>query len=510
MSARPEYLLPARSSPVAARARVFPSRYHVGLVAVLGAVFLVALAPKLDTDLWWHLKDGATIAARHVVPTRDYLSFTAAGHPWTDHEWLSDLFLYGCYRLAGLWGTIVAFALIICATFALVYRRMELTGANRLLCLFVLAAAFVASSSTWGARPQMITLLFLAVFCLTLDRWLASRDRRLLAVFPLVTLLWTNLHGGWILGVVVLVITLAGESVNRATRRSDALSRRDLKALALTIALTIAATLVNPAGLHEVLYPLAWILPSPWSNVLTEWVSSDFHQPVTMVFEAMLLLLIAAGLIARPRLNWTHLFLILVFTHLALSQSRNVAVWAIVISPLLARYGQEAIAVLFPGEQRGSGSFSLRPRTESLMNVALLLATCTLYAAEAFHFVNPQGLKRDEVSQFPAGAVSYMSTHRLPSRTFAAYAWGGYLLWRLYPHYRDFIDGRANTLFADGVLRDYLTASTAAPGWRSVLDGYRIGSVLIPPGLPLAQALHEDHGWSEAYHDGTAVLYVRR
>lgn len=489
---------------------IIPSRYHVGLATVLGAVFLIALAPKLDTDLWWHLKDGAYISAYHAVPTHDYLSFTFAGHAWTDHEWLSDLILYGCYRIAGLWGTIVLFAGVICATFAFVYRRMVALRANRMLALFVLVGAFIASSATWGARPQMVTLLFLAVYALTLERWIVSRDRRFLVIFPSIMILWSNLHGGWVLGVALLAITLLGEWLNCITRHESRLSTGDLKALLLTVVATLAATLLNPAGLRAVLYPLVWIFPSAYSNVLSEWVSSDFHQPVTMVFEAMLLLLTCSVFVARPKLNWTHLLLILAFTHLALSQSRNVAVWAVVVGPLVALYLQQAISSRARIAVHSQQSRRLSPGRERILNTSLLVLTGVLYVVETFHFVNAQALKNDEFAQFPAGAVQYMKRHRLPPNTFSSYAWGGYIVWKLYPRYRDFIDGRANTLFDDRILHAYLTAYTAAPGWTSVLRKYDVQNVLINPGAPLSQALAENHSWRRVYHDQTSTLYTRR
>lgn len=502
----------ARRSAAPRPRAVTPSRYQVGLITVLGAIFLVGLAPKLDTDLWWHLQDGAYIASHHAIATRDYLSFTFAGRPWTDHEWLSDLLLYGCYRVAGLWGTIVVFAAIICAAFGLVYARMAQAGVNRILALFVLCGAFIASSSTWGARPQMITLLFLAVYGLVLERWLRTRDRRLLLVFPPVMILWTNLHGGWVLGLVMLGLTFAGEGLNRVRRHEGALSAVDLRMLGFAILATVAATLLNPHGLSEVLYPLVWIFPSAYSNVLSEWVSSDFHQPVTMVFEAMLLLLIASFFVARPRLNWTHLLFVLAFTHLALSQSRNVSVWTIVITPLVAIYLQQAIRSARKPDHPAPDSVKplLRPSRERALNITLLVLAMALYLTEALHFVNGSSLRADEAANFPQAAVGYMQTHRLASRTFANYAWGGYLLWKVYPRYRDFIDGRANTLFDATILHDYLVAYNAGPGWDGVLHRYRVQNVLVPPGAPLAQVLAENHGWRLRYHDATADLFTLR
>lgn len=489
---------------------VFPSRYQVGLAAVLGAVLLIGLAPKLDTDLWWHLKDGAYIWAHHSIPAHDFYSFTYAGHAWTDHEWLTELLLYGLYSAAGLWGTIVAFAIVICVTYGLVFLRMADSGINRFLALFVLVFAFVSASATWGARPQMLSLLFLAVYGLVVDRFIRTRDRRLLIALPVLMLFWTNLHGGWILGLVVLFISLIGEALNRRRGHEGALEAADLKALTVAVLLTVAATFLNPYGIQQVLYPLVWIFPTAYSNVLNEWVSSDFHQPVFMVFEAMLLLLIVTMYVGRARLNWTHLLMILAFTHLALSQSRNVAVWSVVVSPLLAYYIHGALFGEYRGDstRRGRGIFSRR--TERLLNTSLLVLVCLLFPLEAFHFVNQKALRSNEVSTFPSGAMTYMQSHRLPPRTYASYAWGGYVLWRGYPRYRDFIDGRANTLFGTRILNDYLASYSAAASWSSILDRYRVQNVLVDPQAPLAQVLALNSHWRRAYSDATAVLYTRR
>jgi hypothetical protein len=496
---------------VAGERSVFPSRYTVGLIVVLGAVLLVALAPRQDTDLWWHLKDGAYIWAHHSVPTADFYTFTFAGHAWVDHEWLSELLLYGAYTLGGHWGPIVLFALIICGTFGLVYARMVTFGVNRILALFVLAAAFVASSPTWGARPQMLTLFFLAVYGVLVERYLQSRDRRFLYALPPLMIVWTNLHGGWVLGFVLLVVTLVGEVANRAFGAENPLAPTELRALAAATGFTLVATFLNPNGAAEVLYPLVWIIPTPYANVLNEWVSPDFHQPAFMVFDAMLLALIAALFVSRARVNWTHLLIAVIFTHLALSESRNVAVWSIVVSPVLALAVQKAIDTIRPESgavQLGRGGVPLR--TQRILNWALLLLVLLLYPVEASKFIGGNALTRDERTQFPQGATAYLERHVLPRNTFANYAWGGYLIWRLYPRYRDFIDGRANTLFNVPLLNDYLTASGAGGGWQGVLDRHHVSTVMISPGSPLSEVLTENRGWRVVYHDVTSVIFVRQ
>jgi hypothetical protein len=250
--------------------------------------------------------------------------------------------------------------------------------------------------------------------------------------------------------------------------------------------------------------------------VLSEWVSVDFHQPVFMVFEGMILVLIASFFLARKQLNWTHLLLILAFTHLALSQSRNVAIWSIAISPLLAFYLQAAILSWRPAAQPDETESPSRARPllsrgrERTLNLALLVLALLLYTVEAAHFVSAQALRRDERSSFPAAALSYMNRHTLPGRTYADYAWGGYVLWKGYPRYRDFIDGRANTLFDTRILSAYLDIYTAAPDWQQRLSAYRIDNVLVDPGSPIAQILALNAQWKRVFKDSTAVLYTRQ
>jgi hypothetical protein len=487
--------------------RPFPSRTDVGAIVILGAIFLIALAPKLDTDLWWHLWDGRYILDHHAVPTADFLSFTAAGDAWTDHEWLAEIFLYGLYQLGGLWGTIIGFAVVILATFILVYVRMLRGGVTPFLAMFVLLFAFVSSSSTWAARPQMLTLLFLAAFALLLDVYMRNPAPRLAVLFPLLMVLWANLHGGWVLGIVLMGVTVVGEWLNLVTHRPGAMDGVAIRNLAISGVVTLAATVLTPNGVAGLLYPLVWITPGPFANVLTEWVSVDFHQFVYMVFEAMLLIMLAALFLSRRAINWTWLLLILTFTYLALSETRNVAVWSVVVSPVLAFFLQGVLEDYFP--RRDARPRSLRPGRERAINVALLVLVAIIFPVELLHYVTPNALRSAEASTYPKTALTYMTRHPGPTRVLAAYAWGGYLIWRGYPPYRDFIDGRANTVFTPAILRDYLNVTELQPHWQRILQRHRVDSVLIEPNLPLAAGLAQDPAWERVYRDRVAVLYTR-
>jgi len=358
---------------------------------------------------------------------------------------LAELALYGTYRLAGLWGPIAFFACVICAAFAMTYLNMVQRGINRVLATLLVAAAFMASSASWGPRIQMLTLFFLVAFGLLLQRWQATRNRKLLILFPALMLIWANVHGVFVLGLVLIAITLAGEWMNRVTRQDRCWSSDEPRLLALTLAGTCAVTTINPNGLRQLLYPLTFVLPNAYTNLIEESASPNFHMPVMMLFEGMVLLLVTALLIARPRMNWSHLFVIVPFTHLALSQVRNVAVWAVVITPVLAWYVQAAMPAL--RDQFPLLSYRSRPVRGTIgpiMKITLLLLVCVIYLVEAVHFINPKTLRQAETDNYPRGAVPYLRQHSLPSHVFGSFGWGGYLLWNAFPHYRDYMDSRAS------------------------------------------------------------------
>jgi hypothetical protein len=479
-----------------------PSLYTVAAIAVLGALFLVALAPRFDPDFWWHLKVGQYIAQHHSVPSRDYLTYWYTGHAWIDHEWLPELAMYGLYRAFGLEGPVFAFALIITAAYALVYGMMVRQETPRLLALLLVILAAVASTGSWGPRVQMLSLLFVALYAFALQGFIRSRDRRVLWLFPLVMVLWTNCHGGFVLGLVIMAVTLLGEALNRRGSHPEALDRSDLKALAVSFVFTCLATLLNANGLRQLAYPLTFLRPNPFTNVIAESASPNFHLVIMGIFEALLLLGVLTLYRGERRISWTPILLTLVFTYLALDQSRNVPLWCVVVTPFVALWTQETLRWRHHGRRLAGG-------IKSVINLIFLALLVVIGIRGAGYITAPSTIHDFETRSFPVAAVRSMTHHRLPSHVFAAYTWAGYLLWSDFPRYRDFMDSRADTVFTASVLSAYQTMYNGNVGWSADLHRYGVQTVLVPPSAPLAQLLALDSGWQRRYRDGAAVIYTR-
>jgi hypothetical protein len=104
----------------------------------------------------------------------------------------------------------------------------------------------------------------------------------------------------------------------------------------------------------------------------------------------------------------------------------------------------------------------------------------------------------------PVGAVDFVQAEQPPGPLFNSYNWGGYVLWRLYPDYLSFVDGRTD-LFDDEILNSYLAAWSGQPSWKSLFENWGIRLVMIEPDAPLVTVL-QSSGWQVLYQDSVSVV----
>jgi hypothetical protein len=114
-----------------------------------------------------------------------------------------------------------------------------------------------------------------------------------------------------------------------------------------------------------------------------------------------------------------------------------------------------------------------------------------------------------EAEKFPSAAVEFLRAHDEADRVFNAYGWGGYLIWKLYPQRRVFIDGRAD-VYGDALVERYLSAEGGERGWHATLDEYDINAAMLAPDAPLASLLATDAGWRKVYEDKQAVIFFKK
>src|SRR5438093_7108507 len=242
--------LGATISSVATVKRLFETSRVFTIVFSLG-LFTMSARGVADPDFWWHLRSGELIVRSHTILRTDPFSFTRFGHPWINHEWLSDVLIFCLYRVAGFGGLIVSFAAISAATLLFVYLRCP--GRPYVAAVFTVCVA-IASTPTWGIAPHMFTLLFAAIFLLILDR--ARGEPKILWWTVPLMLLWANLHAGYALGIALLALSIVGTVLDIAFGRESWTSRPTcLRTLGLALVACVAVVAVNPNAVRLYTYP---------------------------------------------------------------------------------------------------------------------------------------------------------------------------------------------------------------------------------------------------------------
>jgi hypothetical protein len=470
------------------------------VILVLG-LFSMAARGVADPDVWWHLRTGQLIIQNHQVFHSDPYSFTRAGQPWINHEWLSEVVMYGVYRLAGWGGLIVGFAAIIAVSSLLVYLRSP--GRPYVAGMFTVWGA-AASAPIWGVRPQMFSLLLASIFLVILER--SDKHPGLLWWTAPLTLLWVNLHGGYFVGIGLMILFLTGEVMEAASRSEDRTQAAPhLRRLALALVACLAVVPLNPNGMRMYWYPLETIRSSAIQNYVDEWFSPNFHQAKELPFLCMLLAtFVALGLSSR-HVRARDLLLLLATMWLGLVSVRHIPIHVLVAVPILSGSIQSWLEERSAASRAGSRASSLWLR-RMLVN-ATILATFVVFTIARVRTVTSRQ-SETEAEHFPAAAVSFLARERPPGPILNNYNWGGYLIGKLYPDYRVFIDGRTD-LYGDSFMDDFYATYHLTDGWKGPIQRWQIRTVILPPHAPLITALRSQAGWKQIYADSQAVILTQ-
>jgi hypothetical protein len=466
---------------------------------------LAFLALGLDRqyllDFWHHLARGRAMVEQGRLVDHDLFTFTVRGQPFQDVNWLTQLLYYGIYQAGGLPLVQTLNALAVALTLFLLVR----------FCCRVSGSAEAASA--WGVftflglwqilalRPQTLSLLLFVLLYEVLDR--AEQDRRWLVWPPLLLALWSNLHGAFPAGLLLLGCFLL-DAYWRAWRQpGDGSLRGQAVALTLCLAGCCLATLLNPYGWKIYRY-VGQTSQRAAARAILEWLPPQPQQLVGACFFLSLGLL--GGLLLatwrRPeqRLRLREWLGIGLFVPLAAGAVRMVAWWLLFVAPLASR----RLAALLPtretGRQRGAGL---------ALAGLLLLALLAAPLAERFSPLSGFRPRPRPLETALARVQHYLATHAPTGRLFSRFEWGEYLSWAGAPRFSVFLDGRIE-IYPDAVWQDYLALRAAQPGWQEVLERYGVDYLVLDAQdegqAPLRQAVAASPAWQFLLDAGEGVL----
>lgn len=459
-----------------------------------------------DGDTGYHIRAGEVILDTGAVPRHDIFSFLSPPPPWIAHEWLSEVIMALAHRAAGLTGVVVLYAFLIALIFSLLWRFNRTPAYNSLASLALILLAALSSSIHWLARPHIFSLLLLVIWHRLLDVYQYHGKNRLFLLPPLMVL-WVNLHGGFVIGFLLLAAYLAGNlwgyfAVTGTTRQESGVRARNLAALAAVCAL---ASLVNPYGFDLLLFPFRLVWDGFLPSKISEYQSPNFHDP--MPFRYLLYVAIAIGALARARVDATELFLLIGFLHMALYSVRHVPLFALVAVPVIARksaawlHGAEGTLAEFVkrrSENLALGSEASRFHVWPPIAVAGVIPAVALGTIQ--HGFDP--------ATKPVAAVEFLKQANLPGNMFNNDEFGDYIIYAAWPQYKVFFDSRPD-MYGSEHLKEYLRVAWFDTGWEDVLEKYNIDWIIYNSESPLVRYLRAHDGWSRIYADKVATILVR-
>lgn len=445
----------------------------------------------MGSDLWWHLAAGREIVQTGTLWLVDDWSYTELGSAWHNHEWLADLLFYGWASLFGVASLVYWKWLLIIASFGALQHVLARVSGSAAAALLASAMAVAIAAPFLDMRPQLYTLLGVAAL---LNLALLRRPRliELLALF----VVWANLHGGFVFGLMLLAILLF------PWRELSVAALRDAALRWLACALVC---LLNPDGIGIFTLPLEYALnaDSPYRS-LGEWrspfesggIRSSLYLYTLVVGAALALSWVLPSLRRRVPFLPEALALALLTAAMSATSRRFIILWAMGFALLLAPF---AGALL---RQRRA-----RPLLWPLLLAAVAwggvrLAPYPLRAEVAYHYLTAEYV-------YPHAIADFVELNGLEGNTFAYYNWGGFLHWRGDGALRVFLDGRANTLFDDPTYLAYLTVLGGQPGWIELIEQSGAQLFLWPRsgrGERLSQSLLQTRRWRLLYEDSRGRL----
>jgi len=453
--------------------------------AILLTICFIATAyNNADFDLWHRLAAGHLFFSLGHVPEADIFAYTHTKPLWIDHEWGSGVIFYYIYKNFGLNALGYLKILLMFLTFLPVYlinrRRTEEPGNCRVL-FYILFLYAILFGFVYTIRSQCFTYAFFAWWLYFIEL-VKEGNRKILWAFPPMTVIWANLHGGFLAGPGILLVS----------------------GLPVTAAISGIASLINPYGFKYWQYLAEAV--TMHRTFISEWHSPDLFGPVILLlgFKVFLLMSVVAlvylGLKKRSEIKWTELLVLAVTCYLSLKHMRHNVFFVIVSAAYLGEYFFMAVRDLTKNMPQ-----KFLSRAGFLKDVAIYAIILTV-GLLTLHFV-PFKVKVSE-TQYPVKSVEFIKKNNLSGNLLVLFNWGAYAMWNLYPDCKIAVDGRYEEVYPESLINETARFHYLGKDWKDLMNNYKTDLMLIDKSYPVYTELLELEDWKIVYGDRVSAIFM--
>ncbi|MGE5461848.1 MAG: hypothetical protein ACM3PS_00735 [Syntrophothermus sp.] len=461
----------------------------IALLVLLPIALFLAITPH---DYWFYVRIGKDILETGAIPRVDTFSYTYPGRPIFYQPWLSAVIFWLAHSSGGATLTFLLRYICVGSAYALIWALMHFLGTGPRLATLLTILLGLSSSMNWSMRPQMFAYPLFALMLWVLWHWQTGRPR-LMWTLPVITLLWVNLHGSFVLAFVLMGSALL-------------FGAGDRRKLAIWLIISLFVILLNPRGVF------VWgFVPGMLTSPSDQLFATEWRPPVNAgwqmnIFYAWLLLFIPLAAFSPRRLSLLEWIWFLGFGWLALSGLRYV-IWfmfimAVLTGPLLSELWR-SFRPTDPAPRETNPTLNYL-----LAGLILLLPLMMLPGIRESWWQDAPPPYHEATT--PIAATNWLAAHPdLAGPLFAEYTFGSYLTYAL-PSRLLWIDNRFNA-YPPEHWRKYQTISSAEYTWDKLLDQDKVNLLMLSLNTQkkLVQAVEGSRAWCEQYHDKTAVIFTR-
>lgn len=486
-----------------------------------------------DNDFWWHIATGKYMVTEKSLMEKDVFSYTSSmkenDNLFPEREnfilkqyWLGQIIFYLIYEYTGPRGIIIFRTLLYIGTMLFVFWRLKRWSVSAPVAYIATFVVFMAMmSKITGERPVLFTILFTAVTFFLLEDFKDKKDKRIFLLLPLM-LLWANLHGGFILGVVMVMVYMISEGINIRFKKNYYTRQQMILFYAAAIA-AIALSAVNPTGWDA--FSIAFSSQyKPFIDGIQEYQSPliSYREKFTevnywyMTLAALFPIILA---VRNKKMDLAQVILLSGFLIMGIIAARFGVYYVIIATIVIGREFDAWLKELF--HSRFSEQAYIK-----FTNLLTIITLCSLlvYIGSFFQFNRNTAIVARGFS-VPVNAVDFIEKNNLEGNMLNDFGYGGYITWRLYPSRKTFIDTRALNLTVMTEFHWMVAtvnsiygnepSQSKGPLWERLLDHYDINFIFLAlhdvfgSPLQLNLKLAESDKWVPVYCDPISIIFVR-
>lgn len=498
------------------------------IILLVGTV--LSIRTLHEPDIWWQLRTGEYILEHNTVPDVDVFSYTQAGEPWVNVKWGFEVLMALAAKLGGPEMTVLLQvpATLLIIFFAVgIYRQLfPFSGAPPPALVLSLLIMLFTIAFRMNGRPEMSSHVLTLTFIYLYLRHRNNNDWRIFLLIPL-QMLWANLHEGYGVGIVLIAVFIISAWMEQLLFKPDTNGLNNA-AIRLSIAGVIGAlaVVVHPSGftmLTQFMELFGQLKENRFTTELYNFKFAEywsFPAYINIAVAAVGIVFVIAGFLKTSfkqvlqKYSPAYLAILVAFLYLSLNSYRNIPFFMMAVTPLLAHILHSWVGEL--AWYKGKVAY-----------VVLVVLGIGAYVSVTTNAFYNKLLPRESfglgvnVTSTPVDGAQFIEEQGLKGKAFVDYLSCNYLLWKLQPDFKTYIDLRDLDVFPPTMIKNLLhcyarpndLVSSGQTLWEylKTYDTFEYVQVLNSPQFRQMHLtlLHSDKEFDLVYADPLLSIYAR-